>query len=107
MFKNITGKAGMLIVWLFGIWSVPLYAVEKVPPAPPVAATPATPAVPAAPAMDAAGRSYAEAYNYVLDGKWVAAIKALQTHLKNFPTSSTVDDANFWLCYSQSKNDQL
>src|SRR6187455_1626906 len=94
MFQNIMATAGLL-VWL-GIWIAGggvAMAGQSKPNAP----------TPPGKTSEAANKSYADAYNYVLDGKWTAAVPAFEKHMKAYPNSATMDDANFFLCYSKSK----
>lgn len=54
---------------------------------------------------DEANKLYQQAYNNVLDKNWDKAIEQFQILLKKYSDSSWEDDAEFWLCYAQEKNE--
>src|SRR4030043_1246531 len=50
--------------------------------------------------------AYKQAYNLVLQEKWVDALKAMEELVKNYSPSAWVDDARFWQCYARAKLSQ-
>src|SRR3990172_9169547 len=60
-----------------------------------------------APEGDASSKSYNVGYNLILDEKWTEAIGAFENHLRQFPKSPYADDAQFWICSAQEKQQQL
>jgi len=55
---------------------------------------------------DEADKLYQEAYKLVLDKNYEGAMSKFNKILKDYSSSSWVDDAEFWLCYSREKADQ-
>src|SRR4030065_2988358 len=47
--------------------------------------------------------AYKQAYSLVLGEKWEEARKAMEKLAADFPSSSWIDDARFWKCYSLEK----
>jgi HEAT repeat protein len=59
----------------------------------------------AAPAgKDEASQAYAKAYDFILDEDWDQAVTALQGVQKQYPSSSIVDDAAFYICFAKDKS---
>jgi HEAT repeat protein len=55
-------------------------------------------------AKDEAGQAYAKAYDFILNEDWDQAVTALQGVQKQYPNSSIVDDAAFYICFSKDKS---
>ncbi len=58
---------------------------------------------PTAQAQDGPGEAYQQAYGYVLDEDWQAALSALRAVNRNYPESPWEDDAAFWICHVQEQ----
>lgn len=52
----------------------------------------------------AAAKAYQKAYDLVLDKKWVEAQKELDGFISKYRSSSYIDAARYWRCYTQEKS---